>query len=71
MTTWWTPENIPGLQLGAEVFYTQIWSAFKGPGTILANAPGARPTGSYGISDQGIWAATFRIQRSFNTRDRT
>jgi hypothetical protein len=53
------------------VFYTQIWSAFKGPGTILLQGPGARPTGSYGINNQGIWAAIFRIQRSFNTRDRT
>ena len=73
LATWWTPEKISGLQLGFEVFYTQIWSAFKGPGTILAanGGPGARPAGSYSINDQGIWAAVFRFQRSFNTRDRT
>jgi hypothetical protein len=64
-TTHWTP--LPGLQLLVEGLYTQIWSGFQGGGTIIASAPGARPTGVYSFSNQGIWSAYFRIQRNFNS----
>jgi hypothetical protein len=69
LATWWTP--VDGLQFGVEGLHTHVWTAFKATGTIIANAPGARPVGAYSIKNEGIWSAVFRIQRSYNTRDRT
>ena len=65
--TSWTP--LPGLTFSAESLYTYIWSGFNGAGNILASAPGARPTGVYTFSNQGIWSEYFRVQRNFNTAD--
>jgi hypothetical protein len=63
----WTP--VPGLTFSTETLYTYVWSGFTGGGSILASAPGARPTGLYNISNQGIWSSYVRIQRNFNTGD--
>jgi hypothetical protein len=60
----WTP--VPGLTFSTETLYTYIWSGFNGGGSILASAPGARPTGTYTFSNQGIWSSYFRVQRTFN-----
>jgi hypothetical protein len=62
--TQWTP--VPGFFLAVESFWTQVFTAFNGTGAILAGAPGARPTGVYNISNQGIWGLVFRAQRNFN-----
>jgi hypothetical protein len=64
-TTVWTP--LPNLQFTCEGLYTFIWSGFHGGGTIISSAPGARPTGIYSFSNQGIWSGYMRIQRTFNT----
>jgi len=69
LATWWTPIDL--LQFGAEVVYTRVFTAFAGSGAINANAPGARPTGAYNMKNEDSWAFIFRIQRSYNTRDRT
>jgi hypothetical protein len=61
----WTP--VPDLSFAVEALYVQVWSGFKGGGTISASAPGARPTGIYTISNQGIFSGFFRVQRRFNT----
>ncbi len=63
--TAWSP--VRGLTFSAETLYTYIWSGFAGGGNILSSAPGARPTGSYSFSNQGIWSSYFRVQRNFNT----
>jgi hypothetical protein len=80
--TQWTPS--PGLILGVDAAYTQIWTAFSGTqaalagvntssttGTVTQTNPviGARPAGLYNISNQGIWSAVFRAQRNFNAGD--
>jgi hypothetical protein len=63
--TTWRP--IPGLAISGEVMYNQVYTAFSGnTGNLLANAPGARPTGAYALSDHAIWTAFFRIQRNYN-----
>jgi hypothetical protein len=65
--TTWTP--LPGLSFSTESLYTYIWSGFTGTGNIVSSAPGARPTGVYSFSNQGIWSEYFRVQRNFNTAD--
>lgn len=65
--TMWSP--MANLDIGLEVGYSQINTAFAGEGTIPAgagnpNATGLAP-GLYTIQDQGVWSATVRVQRSF------
>jgi hypothetical protein len=65
--TLWSP--VANLDVGVEVGYSQINTAFAGEGTILAGAGNPNGTGlasgAYAIQDQGVWSATFRVQRSF------
>lgn len=65
--TLWNP--VDNLDVGLEVGYSQINTAFAGEGTIPAGAGNANGTGlgagTYSIQDQGVWTATFRVQRSF------
>ncbi len=78
--TQWLP--VPGWRLGLEVFYTQIFTAFKGStvnlagvntsgttGAVTAINPivGARPAGIYNLNNQGTWALTMRAMRSFSS----
>lgn len=65
--TLWTP--VENLDVGLEVGYSRIDTAFQGAGDIPAaagnpNGTGLAP-GLYAIRDQGVWSATFRVQRSF------
>jgi hypothetical protein len=59
--TQWNPH--PDLDIGVDVMWTHINTAFGGTATLAAN--GARPAGVYSISDQDVIAAVFRIQRNF------
>jgi hypothetical protein len=61
----WYP--VAGLRLAVDVLYTRIETAFEGETVTLSKTTGARPVGNYLAKDQGIVAATFRIQRSFAT----
>jgi hypothetical protein len=61
----WHP--LPGLNFSAELLRVQIWMAFHGGGTIIASPPGARPTGIYNFTNEGIWAGYFKVQRAFST----
>jgi Porin subfamily len=76
----WLPA--PGWRLGIEGVYTRVFTAFSGAmanlagtntsattGVVTAVNPviGARPSGIYGINDQGTWAIVMRAQRNFNT----
>ena len=65
--TMWNP--VANLDIGLEVGYSQIDTAFAGAGTISAGASNPNGTGlsagNYSIQDQGVWTATLRVQRSF------
>jgi hypothetical protein len=59
--TIWTPAA--GLELGVDVLYNHINSAFQGPVTVSAN--GTIPAGPFNARDQDVLSGVFRIQRSF------
>ena len=58
--TQWNP--VPQLDIGLEILYTHLNTAYKGVGTYSANAP--RPAVTL-IDDQNVWSAFFRWQRNF------
>jgi hypothetical protein len=59
--TQWNPH--PDLDIGVDVLWTHLNTAYKGTGVLAAN--GARPAGVYAIDDQDIVSVMFRIQRNF------
>jgi hypothetical protein len=65
--TQWNP--VPLLDIGLDVFYTHVNTAYKGP--VNFAAAGARPactnTAFLGCSadDENVWSAIFRWQRNF------
>jgi len=59
--TQWNPH--PDLDIGVDVTWTHLNTAFAGTATLAAN--GARPPGVYTISDQDVVMGMFRIQRNF------
>ena len=58
--TQWNP--VAQLDIGLEVLYTKSNTAYKGPGTYIANP--ARPA-VFVFDDQEVWSAMFRWQRNF------
>jgi hypothetical protein len=50
------------LDIGVELLYTRVNTAFKGPATTAVN--GSRPSVNL-IDDQGVWSAMVRWQRNF------
>lgn len=60
--TAWNP--VTNLDVGLDVMYTRIETAYAGAMTTVAN--GNRPGGLAGVfEDQGIWSASLRINRNF------
>ena len=59
--TQWNPH--PDLDIGVDVLWTHLNTAYKGTATLGAN--GARPAGPYVIDDQDVVSVMFRIQRNF------
>jgi len=59
--TQWNPH--PDLDIGVDVLWTHLNTAYKGTANLAAN--GARPAGNYVIDDQDILSVMFRIQRNF------
>jgi hypothetical protein len=59
--TQWNPHR--DLDVGVDVQWTHLNTAYKGTATLAAN--GARPAGVYAIDDQDILSVMFRIQRNF------
>jgi hypothetical protein len=57
--TQFTP--VSGLDVGLDVFYTHLDTAYKGVGVYPAS--GARVAAT-ALDDQGAWSAIFRVQRS-------
>jgi Porin subfamily len=59
--TQWNPH--PDLDIGVDVLYNHLNTAFPGTATLAAN--GARTGGIYTIEDQNVLSVFFRIQRNF------
>jgi hypothetical protein len=59
--TVWSP--VASLDIGLELIYNRVNSAFAGPVAISAN--GTVPAGTLIASNQGVTSAAFRIQRNF------
>jgi hypothetical protein len=51
------------LYVGLDVIYLKLNSANTGNGLLTTAASGAKPAGTYTVSDQDTWAATWRIHR--------
>jgi hypothetical protein len=60
---------VPGLNLGLDLYYTRVQTAFAGLATFASIPSGMRPAGTYSVNDQGIFSAVFRAQRNFNAGD--
>jgi hypothetical protein len=58
--TQWNP--VPNLDIGLDVTYTGLNTAYKGAAVYAAN--GSRPAIGL-LDDQGVWSALFRWQRNF------
>jgi hypothetical protein len=58
--TQWNPH--PLLDIGLEVVYTHLNTAFEGLGVV---APGAPQNNVLRVEDQDVWSAFFRWQRNF------
>jgi hypothetical protein len=58
--TQWNP--VAQLDIGLQVMYTRLNTAFKGNAVVVAN--GSRPPVAL-LSDQDVWSAMFRWQRNF------
>ena len=59
--TMWNP--VPDLDVGVDVVWYHLNTAFAGQATLNAN--GAKPAGTYNVKDQDALSAIFRIQRNF------
>jgi hypothetical protein len=53
---------VPQLDIGLEILYTHVNTAYKGPATVPIN--GSRPAVTL-IDDQNVWSAMVRWQRNF------
>jgi hypothetical protein len=53
---------VPQLDIGLDLLYTGLNTAYKGPGTYAANA--SRPAVT-SFDNQGVWSALMRWQRNF------
>jgi hypothetical protein len=60
MRTQWNP--VAQLDIGVEILYTHVNTAYKGPATFAVN--GAKPAVGL-IDDQNVWSFQFRWQRNF------
>jgi hypothetical protein len=62
--TMWNP--VQNLDVGLEVAYTNVNTAFGGTAVLGANQGGSGLSGgTYNVDDNSYWTATFRVQRNF------
>jgi hypothetical protein len=61
--TMWNP--VANLDVGLEVAYTKVNTAFEGTAFAAGNINQGLAPGLYNITDVGVWSATMRVQRSF------
>jgi len=55
---------VPWLDVGLDLSWTHLNTAYKGPGVTLG-ANGGRPGGVYSIDDQNVFTALARAQINF------
>jgi hypothetical protein len=60
--TQWNP--VSQLDIGLDVLYTKLQPSDSGT-LVTVPASGARPAGTYTLSDEDVWAVMFRVQRNF------
>ncbi len=60
--TMWNP--VQNLDVGLEVAYTHVNTAWAGPAALTAVTAGL-PIGATVLDDNSYWTATFRVQRNF------
>jgi hypothetical protein len=58
----WNP--VQNLDVGVEVFYSKVNTAFAGQ-TIAGNAAQGLGGNTYIVQDENLWSAAFRVQRNF------
>ena len=61
--TLWNP--VANLDVGVDVMYTKVDTAFGGGSIILPAAGGAAAGYTHEIGDTDVWSAIFRVQRNF------
>lgn len=62
--TMWNP--VQNLDVGLEVAYTKVDTAFAGQANLVANQGGSGLSGGiYNVDDNAYWTATLRVQRNF------
>ncbi len=64
--TMWNP--VANLDIGVEVAYTKVDTAFAGSAVLAGSPPGyaaGLAPGLYAIEDQSYWSGAIRVQRSF------
>ncbi|MGD9922843.1 MAG: porin, partial [Pseudorhodoplanes sp.] len=61
--TMWNP--VRNLDVGVEVAYTQVDTAFGGATGTLTTPNNGLSIGSYALDDLGVWSAALRVHRSF------
>jgi hypothetical protein len=61
--TMWQP--VQNLDVGVEVFYSKINTAFAGNAATGASLGQGLGAGNYTVADESVWTAAFRVQRSF------
>jgi hypothetical protein len=61
--TIWNP--VPNLDLGLEVMYNQVQTAFAGSATTTGALPGYAAPATFSVHDTGVLSAVFRAQRNF------
>ena len=66
--TQWNPH--PNLDIGLEVLYTKLNTAYKGALIAPGFNPGLPQTLVFALEDQDVWSAFFRWQRKILTHDR-
>ena len=59
----WNP--VANLDVGVEVFYNKLETAFAGQFTTTANPTAGLSAGRITATDQDFWTAVFRVQRNF------
>jgi hypothetical protein len=60
--TQWNP--VSQLDIGVDVLYSKLQLSDSGT-LVTVPANGARPAGTYALSDEDVWSVMFRVQRNF------
>jgi hypothetical protein len=56
---------VANLDIGLEVFYTKVETAFAGNFATVNNGVAGLAAGTYEAKNQDFWTGAFRVQRNF------